>query len=422
MTISATTRDKQLRDRATRDYQALQAQGLTTGETFYPPGTEAVLGLASVRRARQAFLEMPDAREALGALADKVVAESRVDVPCMLGNEWANPDETITWLQPSAIGGFAVAKKRSEQPPAYLAPTEQALNQVAARCPVGHPAPKFDIGAWLPALKGTPVVLRTRALPEARRSAYQARCARELYAVVGPGYKPYDLDAAAHDLAEACPQDSKARIRYDGARARVDVVLQNPYKLDGGDAAAVGETHRIVLRMKTADDGSGGYHLSLLAERVRCINLTLLHASKSLVHASHRREDLRALVQQALDQVAPTFAAFADTWRVAWGECYMDRFSHTGLSGEESLKRIVGNGKYRIAGLGEEGTLAAVLAALNEEPGDSRAHVHNALTRAAHAAPTSWASRWADEQAEEQASQLLYAHVLTLSPTEEQAV
>ena len=51
------------------------------------------------------------------------------------------------------------------------------------------------------------------------------------------------------------------------------------------------------------------------------------------------------------------------------------------------------------------------LAALALEPGDSKAHIHNAMTAAAHAAPVTWATRWADTDAEEQASQLLYQNV-----------
>jgi hypothetical protein len=201
-------------------------------------------------------------------------------------------------------------------------------------------------------------------------------------------------------------------VRYDGQRATIDVVLQNPYRLsDGsGDGAAVGETHQVVLRVRTADDGSGGYHVSLLAQRVRCINLTLLHAKRSLFSGTHRQAGLRDLAQAALAEVEPTMAAFADVWRAAWQDFYADKYTGA-IGGEEAIQRIVAAGKYRIPGLGTEGTLEACLAALKEEPGDSRAHVHNALTRAAHTAGTTWQSRWSDEAAEEQASQLLYQRV-----------
>lgn len=63
----------------------------------------------------------------------------------------------------------------------------------------------------------------------------------------------------------------------------------------------------------------------------------------------------------------------------------------------------------------------AVKGAWDAEPGDSVAHVHNAITRAAHTAPTS--KTWADDDVEEQASELLYqkVHVLAEIPEDVRA-
>jgi hypothetical protein len=279
----------------------------------------------------------------------------------------------------------------------------------------------MDINAWRYDVEPHDVVVRHRKLPSFRTSTYRDGY-REGYALVSPSYKPYDLDAAANDLRAVVPAGSRARIRYDGQRATLDIVLQNPYRLaDGsGDAAAVGETHRVVMRVKTADDGSGGYHVALLAERVRCVNLTLLHAKRSLFSGTHRQDDLRGLAQDALAQVGDIMAQFAQRWEAGWQEYYADKYSGS-VTGEEAVRRIVAWGKYRIPGLGQQGTLDAVLGALAEEPGDSKLHVHNALTRAAHASPVTWATRWADDAAEEQASQLLYQRVSWLPEVPEVA-
>ncbi len=408
--IPTTKRERELHDRAVRDYAALQAVGLDTGRTFYAPGTEAVvaLKLGTIAQARTEYSELPIASEALGQLADAVQQEDRRDVPARFGG-YAHKEPDALFLQPAFFGGLELA--RSGATGEKIAPTERSYQQLLAKRPSGHAAPGPDIAAWLADVPTGDVVVRTRKLPAAR-DIVPYRGAREAYAVVSPSYVPYDLDAAANDLAKVCPSDSRARIRYDGARATIDVVLQNPYRMaDGsGDAAAVGETHRVVLRVKTADDGSAGYHVSLLAERVRCINLTLLHAKRSLFHGTHRQASLRDLADDALQAIEPTIEAFAATWREAWVEYYADRFTGA-VSGEEALRRIVASGKYRIPGLGEDGTLEACLQALVEEPGDSKAHVHNAMTRAAHASPVTWATRWADDTAEEQASALLYQKV-----------
>lgn len=399
-------RMRELRDRATRDYAALQAVGLDTGRTFYPPGTEADIALKSGRisQARRDFMKLPDAHEGLTLLNQSVVNEDRQDTLAHFGD-----------IMLYGQGGWAVKGN-------LLAPTERAAQALIGHRPKDHAAPAIDFLAWRSDVpQDKEVVLRHRALPLYRKAAYTGHDMRECYAMVSPSYKPYDLDAAANDLAQVVPAGSRARIRYDGQRATLDIVLQNPYRLaDGsGDAAAVGETHRVVMRVKTADDGSGGYHVSLLAERVRCVNLTLLHAKKHMFSGTHRQEDLRALATEALNSVGDTMKQFAQTWEAGWQDFYADKYAGR-VSGEEAVKRIVAWGKYRIPGLGKEGTLDACLSALAEEPGDSKLHVHNALTRAAHASTVTWATRWADDAAEEQASALLYQKVRWLPEVAEE--
>lgn len=404
-------RERELRDRAVRDYAALQALCLDTGRTWFPPGTEATIArkAGTIAKYRKKNEERPLASEALEQLEQRVLNEDRQDFEVWVGDG----DPEAPQVYPGMLGGWALTSRLVSD----VGPTERAWQQLLAKHPTGHPAARQDVKAWLHDVPGHLQVIRHRKMPELRKAVFPTD-AREAYALVGPGYKPYDLNEAAADLAKVCPHDARANVRYDGQRATVDVVLQNPYYLDGGDAAGVGETHRVVLRMRTADDGSGGYHLSLLAERVRCINLTLLHSKRSLFHGTHRQDNLRDLVAEALGEVAPQMEAFAATWREAWQDYWVDKYTKQALSGEEAVRRIVGHGKYRVPGLGAEGTLDAVLAALAEEPGDSRAHVHNALTAAAHKSPGTWATRWADEECEEQASQLLYQRVRWLPELE----
>ncbi len=117
------------------------------------------------------------------------------------------------------------------------------------------------------------------------------------------------------------------------------------------------------------------------------------------------------MVQAALAAQGEVAEAFASRWRSAWTEYYLDQGSREQLGAEEVLKRIAYHGNVRIPGIrGAAGTYEALRAAWDAEPGDSRAAIHNAITRAAHEAPTTWrASSWADDEAEEQASELLYA-------------
>jgi hypothetical protein len=408
-------RERELRDRAVRDYAALQSQMLDTSQTFYAPGTEATIAkkMGTIVKYRTEHEKLDLAHEGLDRLVTRVTEEDRQDLPVMVGGWASQHPPGVRCLAPRLMGGWEAGSLD-------LAPTERAFQQLISKRPAGHAAPGPDVAAWLADVVPHEVVARHRKLPASRANHYP-HGARETYAIVSPSYQPYDLDEAAHDLRTVVPHDARVRCRYDGQRATVDVILQNPYYLDGGDAAGVGETHRVVLRMKTADDGSGGYHLSLLAERVRCINLTLLHAKRSLFHGTHRQMGLRDLAEQALAAIEPTMEQFAATWRTSWNEYWVDKYTKETLSGEESIRRIVAAGKYRVPGLGEEGTLDSCLAALADEPGDTRAHVHNAMTAAAHRSPTTWATRWADEEAEEQAAGLLYQSVRWLPEVEASA-
>jgi hypothetical protein len=410
-------RERELRDRAVRDYAALKSSLLDTGQTFYAPGTEATIArkAGTIAKYRNENEKLDLAHEGLDRLVQRVLDEDRQDLAASFGG-WSS-QVAGKQLLPTVRGGWNVCENGKTE---YLdlAPTERAFSQLISKRPPGHAAPGPDVNTWRYDCEPHEVVIRHRKLPAERSKAYPGGH-RECYALVSPSYQPYDLNEAAADLRKVVPEDARVRTRYDGQRATVDVILQNPYYLDGGDAAGVGETHRVVLRMRTADDGSGGYHLSLLAERVRCINLTLLHAKRSLFHGTHRQEGLRDLAEQALAAVEPTMEAFAATWRGTWQEYWVDKHTRGNLSGEEAIRRIVGAGKYRIPGLGgAEGTLDACLSALASEPGDTRAHVHNALTAAAHRSPGTWATRWADEECEEQASQLLYQSVRWLPEVE----
>jgi len=394
-----TKRTDDLRLRAESDYRALTQLGLHTGETYFPPGT--AIQSHAIRRARTAFNALPDAHSALESLADTVEAEDRTDIELKLADSEMTP---CPW------GGFWIGARGT-----VVSPTETAMKQLLAKYPGGAAAPS-DLQAWWTQVTPHDVKLRTRKLPTSRDGL---KADRELYAVVSPAYVNYDLDAVADDLTRVVPTHSRARIRYTGARARIDVILQNPYMLsDGTTAGGVGETHRIVLRCATADNGTGGYKLSLLAERARCINLTLLHSSKSLFRGTHRQSNLRDLVQRAIDEVEPLMASFASTWESGWNTYYTERYSRATLSGADALARIVQSGKFRIPGQGTDGTLARCLEALAEEPGDSKVHVHNAMTRAAHMAPVTSRSVWADDDAEEMASALLYQTVNVLNPLE----
>jgi hypothetical protein len=289
-----------------------------------------------------------------------------------------------------------------------LVPSVTGWQRLASFAPERIPTPlRTNINAWAAARRGDRVRLRTRDS--------EGHDERELYAVVSPGYVPYDLDTIAADVADHLPSDARVDVRYDRQRARIDAVLHNPHHFPGNTgAASVGEAHRLALRITTADDGTGGFALTWMAQRIRCVNLTLLRGANCVFRARHTQADLATVIREALAARGQIAEGFAETWRKAWTSYYLDTSAKgSGIDGLEALRRMVFHGLVKIPGLRRPDVWAAVKSAWDTEPGDSVAHVHNAITLAAHTAPT--ARSWADDETEEMASSQLYQRVHVLA-------
>jgi hypothetical protein len=378
--------------RADRDALAISTLlGIDTGTTFFDHGTALNRdGKASARRARAEFLKLPALEEGMDQLRAAVEAEERADHRVDLGG--CSVDYTGRVVCERDLGAG------SEIP--RLTPSEGGWQRLASFAPDDVPsALRTNVNAWAGRRRGDEVRVRTRNVA--------GGADRELYAVVSPRYVPYDVDAIAADVAELLPADARVRVRYDRQRTRIDVVLANPHHFPGSTGtASVGEAHRLTLRIRTADDGTGGFSLVWAAERIRCINLTLLRGSRAVFRARHTRDDLAQVVREALAAEGAVAETFAATWRSAWTSYYAD---HSGkLGGLEALRRIAFHGLVRIPGLGKVETWAALRDAWELEPGDTVAAVHNAVTRAAHSAPVVTRARWCDDDTEEQAAELLH--------------
>jgi hypothetical protein len=406
--MANTTIDTAAAARADRDHTAIvdklgiiTRSPLSGGDgtrTAFPHGTALCeYGVELADRQRADFLGLPTVEVGMDALRAVVQAERRTDHWIDLGGVSLDDAGRIV-TERDLETGDAVNR---------LVPTEAGLARLAAFAPSGW-ANRLatNVDAWA-SRRGHRVRFRTRLTEDEQD--------RELYAVVGPDHVPYDLDSIATDVAELLPSDARVRVSYDRQRACIDAVLQNPHHFpDSTGVASVGEAHRLALRITTADDGSEEFTLRWSAERIRCINLTLLTGSNTVFRARHTRGDLVASIRGALAVQGAVMNEFAAVWRAAWRSYYYDTFrAGNRLGAEEALRRIVFHGLLWIPGLRQEAVWSAVKAAWDAEPGDSVAHVHNAITRAAHKNPA--LRGWADTVVEEQAARLLYRRVRALA-------
>lgn len=400
--------------RADRDHAAIGNKlGITTRshisgtDTAFAHGTELIsYGATLAHRDRAKFLELPTVGDGMEQLRSAVQSEERAD-------HWAD------------LGGCVVDTSGRVAPERdletgidlpRLVPSETGWSRLASFAPSSVPSGlRSNVNSWVGGRRGDKVRLRTRLT--------ESRADRELFAVVSPQYVPYDLDAIATDVEAYLPADARVRVRYDRQRARIDAVLCNPHHFpDSSGAASVGEAHQLALRITTADDGTGGFRLRWSAERIRCVNLTLLRGSNTVFTARHTQADLAEGIRAALEVQGTVMDEFAAVWRDAWQSFYLDTTKSGGqLDGEEALRRMVFHGLVKIPGLRKPDVWSAVKAAYDAEPGSTVAHVHNAITRAAHTAPTE--RSWADDEVEEQAADRLYqrVHVLNAIPEDERA-
>lgn len=393
--------------RADRDHAAISTVlGIDTGATFFAHGTEVQdRAKESARRQRNEFLALPGIEEGMDTLRAQLEREHRAD-------HWAD----LGGCYVDMLGRLVTERDLDTGAPiSRLIPSATGWQRIAAFAPSRTTAAlRTNVNAWAGHCRGTRVRLRTRDTVDST--------GRELYAVVSPSYVPYDLDAIAADVARYMPADARVRVRYDRQRARIDVVQVNPHHYpDSTGTASVGEAHRLVLRITTADDGTGGFVLRWAVERIRCVNMTLLRGERTVLRARHTRADLAQVVQAALAAQGEVAEAFASTWRAAWQRYYLDT-SRDGrqLDGLEALRRMVAHGLVKIPGLRKPEVWTAVRDAWLAESGDTVAHVHNAITRAAHQAPVDWRSRWADDDTEETASDALYQRVHVLTPIDDE--
>jgi hypothetical protein len=409
--------------RADRDHAAIARLGIITADetgntqTFFAHGTELCeSGKDQARADRADFLQLPTVEDGMAKLRRIVQSECRADHFVDLGGCYV---DTL---------GRLVAERDTQTGSAIerLVPSEIGWQRLASFAPDSVPSKlRSNVNGWLGSRRGDEMRLRTRNMPAVvgPDGLPSQTDERELFAVVSPRYVPYDLDAIATDIEAHLPADARVRVRYDRSRSRIDAVLCNPHHFpDSTGAASVGEAHRLTLRITTADDGTGGFKLQWAAERIRCVNLTLLKGENTVLHANHTRADLVDTIQSALRAQGDVLEGFASAWRDAWQVYYLDTSKRgAAIDGPEALRRMVFHGLIKIPGLRKADVWSAVKGAWDTEPGDTVASVHNAITRAAHEAQSE--RSWADDDVEEQASSLLFqrVHVLRDIPEDERA-
>lgn len=340
---------------------------------------------------RKQFEAMPDLADACEQLAGNVEAEKRRDDLIKLSE-----------LRVDAMGDL-MAPLRGEIVPgvADLRMMEQSWSQLVNRAPRDIPRRlRSNVNAWLRDSKGV-AVARTMEAPSGR--------ARECFAVVSERYQPHDADLVAREVARAMPTECKGDIKYkgDGGRFEIEAVMARPFDVDG-------DVHRIIIGVRSADNGTQSQQIWFKAWRLQCLNGMAIMDKHLLRRVRHTGEvgQLRDQFSQGLAMARAAIESFQAHWGKARQEQFIDSQTGANLTGPETLRRLVGRGEINIPHVKPAALLATFRSAWQAEPGDSVADVLNALTRAAHV--NSWNAAWTTEGLEQAAGQLLYCRARAL--------
>lgn len=239
----------------------------------------------------------------------------------------------------------------------------------------------------------------------------------ECHAVVGKDF-PTDIDAdkVAQMVIEKLPSEARAKVHYDGKRTSMNITLQKPHKID---EIAVGSAHRVGFSLKFADNGTSSFIGRYRFTRIQCVNCTLVTDSRFVFRIKHQSgADIAAVVAEVLENQGDALEVFAGRWRDAYATRYGD-YDGTQYGAEEAFKRLIAGGMVNVPGMSrkkgwQDELLVQLTDAWNKEPGDTVAHVNQAITRMAHEQSGTWKSKWVTEDLEEQAGELLFARNYTL--------
>ena len=148
-------RERELRDRAVRDYGAFLGVGLETGATFFPPGTEVGslwakdIAKGKIARARREAERCPEAHDALAALTDNVLSEDR-QVAAEVGPAADAGARAVQQQQRRPVAGHVVVQLplRGVEEPAGLLERHQV-----GHWPATFPMSRDGLSArWRPAM------------------------------------------------------------------------------------------------------------------------------------------------------------------------------------------------------------------------------------------------------------------------------
>ena len=172
------------------------------------------------------------------------------------------------------------------------------------------------------------------------------------------------------------------------------------------DDITVGRLHRLGLRGSTKDNGGQAHRWRLYAERIACINCTLIPFFIAGIERNHQGDPAVLVneIQALLNRAEEIMAVFSQHWRGAHVTRVFNG-STTAENAADVFGRLVDGGWVNVTRVKRDELIASLVDAWKEEPGNTYQAINRAITRAAH--KFEWPGD-GQEELEEQAGILLY--------------
>lgn len=352
--------------------------GISQRDTFFAYGTKMLdMGERRARQLRSEWEARPLVTDGMAELVKLIEGEKRQDAVIPLDGFKLDGD------------GFLTREGKSTR----LDPSDRAWSQIISMGRAAGVAPANaaagNLNRWLHRMKRDALV-RTRRPGDGTR---------DLFAVLSPKYATVDADRIARSVAATAPKGARVVVRYDGHRIEIDVSLAAEHNVGDG-SLGVGRLHRVGFRITSADDGTEAIKVRVYAERIACINCTILADERLTLNRKHvgQADVVRMMVVDAMAQAATAINRFGQLW---------SEVNRTKVDAPELIKRVAYSGELEIPGVDSATLHGMLVGTFAKEPGNTLADVHNAVTRLAHEG--AWSSAWVTDGIEESAGRLLYA-------------
>jgi hypothetical protein len=402
--------------RAKADEDMAKSLGFSPKPPVFEIGTVVnSTGVGNFRRSRMGWEGQPSLPELARSFSDRIKAEQREDKLVDAPELTVLPNGRLTKDATGQSGGLLLSERAMDGLATHVTPGGASYLK---QCPAILRA--TNLNYWLgqakqvdaraskkaghTVTKSRQLTLRTRA-----RKGGNGQADREVFSVVGPKYAAFDVDRVAREAAAGIGGDARGTVTYDGYKMTLDAVFHSNIAPEN---AVAGEFFKGCVRIQTADDGSGAVRISLGLWRNLCRNLIIVDFDKVLVGsrkhigAATMEADIRELMASANDRIKLIVAK----WSEATTENVLERYDLQDV--DQVFQGLVVNDLVSAPGIKTEDMVKRLHEAWEREPGYSKTHILNAITRSAH--EQTWTS-WADtEELESQAGELLYAKVWNL--------